>query len=169
MEFYIFSKPLLGGQATFWGGEQQRDIQENYQGRPQVRVRQHILPGNKIPHLQSFWQLRLSCLSEYLMFLFTRFPAHVSEGARDLITQLLRKDPNQRIPLDKVAWLKKNMIEQIHRKVEIEKCIPCSVWCTPGSWSTTHLQRRPRVMSAGFKLFSSISLENSFWITLFHR
>ena len=37
------------------------------------------------------------------MFLFTRFPAHVSEGARDLITQLLRKDPNQRIPLDKVA------------------------------------------------------------------
>ena len=37
------------------------------------------------------------------MFTSTRFPAHVSEGARDLITQLLRKDPNQRIPLDKVA------------------------------------------------------------------
>jgi len=30
-----------------------------------------------------------------------KFPAHVSEGARDIITQLLRKDPNQRISLDK--------------------------------------------------------------------
>jgi len=30
-----------------------------------------------------------------------RFPPHVSDGARDLITQFLRKDPNQRITLDK--------------------------------------------------------------------
>jgi len=30
-----------------------------------------------------------------------KFPAHVSEGARDIITQLLRKEPNQRISLDK--------------------------------------------------------------------
>merc|ERR1711892_673525 len=29
-----------------------------------------------------------------------RFPPHVSDGARDLITQFLRKDPNQRITLD---------------------------------------------------------------------
>jgi len=31
-----------------------------------------------------------------------KFPPHVSDGARDIITQLLRKDPTQRIALDKV-------------------------------------------------------------------
>ena len=66
-------------------------------------------------------------------------------------------------PAGQGGLTQKYMKIQIHKKVEIEKCIPCSVWCTPGSWSTTHLQRRPRVMRARFKLILSISLENFFW------
>ena len=46
----------------------------------------------------------LSVLTSLAEFESLRFPAHVSEGARDIITQLLRKDPNQRISLDKVNW-----------------------------------------------------------------
>merc|ERR550517_2243559 len=49
-----------------------------------------------------------------------KFPAHVSEGARDIITQLLRKDPNQRISLD--------------------KCLE-----HPWIWNTTHQSRRHRI------------------------
>ena len=45
----------------------------------------------------------LSVLTSLAEFESPRFPAHVSEGARDIITQLLRKDPNQRISLDKVG------------------------------------------------------------------
>ncbi|XP_033754931.1 serine/threonine-protein kinase Aurora-2-like [Pecten maximus] len=41
-----------------------------------------------------------------------RFPSYVSESAKSLISMLLRHDPNQRIPLDKVLehpWIKDNV------------------------------------------------------------
>jgi aurora kinase, other len=40
-----------------------------------------------------------------------RFPAHVSKDAEDFIRRLLRKDPRQRLPLDKVGqhpWIMRN-------------------------------------------------------------
>ena len=37
--------------------------------------------------------------------LLSRFPPHVSEGAKDIISQLLMKDPAKRITLDKVTGL----------------------------------------------------------------
>jgi len=41
-----------------------------------------------------------------------RFPAHVSKDAEDFIRRLLRKDPRQRLPLDKVGqhpWIMRNL------------------------------------------------------------
>ena len=40
-----------------------------------------------------------------------QFPAHVSPEARDFISRLLRKDPKQRLPLDRVPlhpWIQKH-------------------------------------------------------------
>jgi len=42
-----------------------------------------------------------------------RFPDHVTEGARDLVTKLLRKDPADRLSLDKVLehdWIKEHNV-----------------------------------------------------------
>jgi len=48
-----------------------------------------------------------------------RFPPYVSEGARDLITQLLRKDPFKRLSLDKVLqhpWVQEHNVSQQPKK-----------------------------------------------------
>ena len=43
-----------------------------------------------------------------------KFPSSVSEGARDLIRQLLVKDPTKRLPLSDVAshpWIKQHCVD----------------------------------------------------------
>ena len=67
------------------------------------RRRTTTRPTGGSPKLTSS-QSPIACSPEFgWIWKSPRFPAHVSEGARDIITQLLRKDPNQRIPLDKAS------------------------------------------------------------------
>ena len=83
----------------------------------------------------------------------------MSEGARDIITQLLRKEPNQRISLDKVSGIQ--WVDEMYCSINLwSDGQHFSAWNILGSWNTMHQRRRLRMM---------ICFESEFWRIFWHH
>lgn len=93
------------GQATIWGGKNRLDLQEDMQALPFLLI-----------YANGF--LIYLCLFSVDL----RFPAHVTNGARDIISKLLKYQPEERLDLKSIVhheWVQQHLTSDVKSKYVI--------------------------------------------------